>query len=514
MTSLTDANGQTTSYSYDSINRPSTITRPTGGGSTSYAYGDTPGSLYVRTQTSIDSTRVVETYQYFDGLGRACRSLLNEGSTYLTSDTQYDSMGRSWRVSNSYRTTSLTASVNPDGYWTTNAYDDLGRVTSVTTPDNAAVTSAYSGSTSSPKGTVVTVTDQAGRARKSVTDALGRLATVYEDPGSSNYSTSYSYDTLDALTEVSQGSSQTRTFLYDSLKRLTSAANPESGTISYSYDDNGNLQTKTDARGVVATYAYDALNRNTSVTHTNDPASTPAISRYYDGFRGEVNNNVPNSKGRLWQTETSGSAGSRTTVNGFDAPGRPTSQSQQFYASSAWSQSFTVQRTYNLAGLVLTQTNPSGNAVAYVYDTAGRATTFSGNLGDGVQRSYSTEISYSPLGGMAQEKFGTDTSIYNKLYYNSRGQLSEIRDTTSDAGSSDTTWNRGKFVNWYSLQCGTVNSVDCNASENNGNLRKQETLIPNNDQNTSATSWYQQYDYDSLNRLQRVHEYTGNTSTD
>jgi RHS repeat-associated protein len=55
------------------------------------------------------------------------------------------------------------------------------------------------------------------------------------------------------------------------------------------------------------------------------------------------------------------------------------------------------------------------------------------------------------------------------------------------------------------MQCG---GPTCNAADNNGNLRKQETGIPN------AASWYQQYDYDNLNRLQRVDEYTGNTSLD
>jgi RHS repeat-associated protein len=35
-----------------------------------------------------------------------------------------------------------------------------------------------------------------------------------------------------------------------------------------------------------------------------------------------------------------------------------------------------------------------------------------------------------------------------------------------------------------------------------------------NDQNTTATSWYQQYDYDSLNRLRQVHEYTATQSLD
>src|SRR5688572_9119174 len=44
--------------------------------------------------------------------------------------------------------------------------------------------------------------------------------------------------------------------------------------------------------------------------------------------------------------------------------------------------------------------------------------------------------------------------------------------------------------------------------DNSGNLRKQEIHIP------SQTMRYQEYDYDSLNRLKRVHEYTGNTALD
>ena len=89
----------------------------------------------------------------------------------------------------------------------------------VTTPDTAVVSTTYSGNT-------VTVTDQAGKARKSVTDALGRLTEVYEDPAGVNYQTSYLYDALDNLVRVTQGSQQ-RFFMYDSLKRLIRADNPE-----------------------------------------------------------------------------------------------------------------------------------------------------------------------------------------------------------------------------------------------------------------------------------------------
>jgi hypothetical protein len=79
-------------------------------------------------------------------------------------------------------------------------YDSEGRVTAVTTPDTAQVTSSYGLATiGSPIGTVVTVTDRASKSRKSVTDALGRLTDVYEDPLELNYRTTYGYDALDNL---------------------------------------------------------------------------------------------------------------------------------------------------------------------------------------------------------------------------------------------------------------------------------------------------------------------------
>ena len=72
---------------------------------------------------------------------------------------------------------------------------------------------------------------------------------------------------------------------------------------------------------------------------------------------------------------------------------------------------------------MLTQTYPSGRTVTNTYDTAGRANSVAGNLGDGVGRTYSTGITYAAGGQLTQEQFGTAVPIYNKLFYNSRGQL-------------------------------------------------------------------------------------------
>ena len=180
-----------------------------------------------------------------------------------------------------------------------------------------------------------------------------------------------------------------------------------------------------------------------------------------------------------------------------------------------WSAPYQNSRAYNLAGNTTSQIYPSGHSVTYNYDGAGRLAdkdaqnlAFTGNLGDGVLRTYSRGISYAAAGQLKQEQFGTTTPVYDKLFYNSRQQLAEILASTTGGDSS---WNRGKIINNYSLQC---SGAGCNATDNNGNLRKQEVYIPGNDQVSSYTSWYQQYDYDGLNRLLRVHEYTGNQSLD
>jgi RHS repeat-associated protein len=470
MTSLTDANNQTTSYSYDSINRLATITRPMGGGSTTYAYGDTPGSLYVRTQNSIDSTRVVEAYQYFDGLGRASRSFLNEGSTYSTTDTQYDSMGRVLRVSNPYRTTSLTDSVNPSGNWTTTAYDALSRVTSVTTPDSAVVTSAYSGSTSAPVGTVVTVTDQAGKARKSVTDGLGRLTTVYEDPNSLNYSTSYNYDTLDDLTTVTQGS-QTRTFAYDSLKRLTSAANPESGTVSYSYDSNGNLISKTDARSITATYAYDAINRAESRGYSD---GTPTVTYNYDS--------ATNGKGRLASVNSSVSSINYTA---YDALGKVTSSNQV-----TDSQTYSMSYAYNLSGSPSSITYPSGRVILNEYDEAGRLAGVrdqsSGVYYAGAASTDTTNrMQYAAHGAVSMMKLGN--GLWEHTSFNIRLQPTQIGLGTSGTDSS---------TMGLSYSYGTT--------ANNGNLQSVSY-------SGGGLSYSQSFGYDALNRLTTSNENSGSS---
>lgn len=123
-----------------------------------------------------------------------------------TTDVEYDAMGRVVRNSNPYYSPSGAASpINPAGFWATRQYDSFSRVTQVTLPDQTTAQAAYA-------GTAMTVTDQANKSRRRVTDALGRLVRVDEPDPSGNLGTvssplrpsSYGYDALDNLVHITQ----------------------------------------------------------------------------------------------------------------------------------------------------------------------------------------------------------------------------------------------------------------------------------------------------------------------
>jgi hypothetical protein len=64
--------------------------------------------------------------------------------------------------------------------------------------------------------------------------------------------------------------------------------------------------------------------------------------------------------------------------------------------------------------------------VSYSYNAGGRTSSFGGNLGDGVSRTYADTFGYNAAGQMAKERFGTSTNLYHNVHYNSRFQMVDI----------------------------------------------------------------------------------------
>lgn len=561
--SSTDANNQTTRMEYnDPLERATAQVRPGAtGGRTDITFA--PDGRSMHTSLDLDATRRTESYQYFDGLGRPYRSQQYEGSDaskpWVNVDTQYDALGRVRRESMPYRSagggTPLTSAEWSAARRTETSYDSMGRVLAVTSqPYGAALYTDYSGD-------LILAKDPAGKERVSRLDALGRLTQVWEVTAAESggeastvaapafpghpeaaygYLTSYRYDALGNLRMVEQAGqhlgaavTQRRFFAYDSLGRLVRLKNPEQGNMTadadfpaltdsssgtsnsqwsagYSYDANGNLAKRKDARGVVTTFAYDHLNRNIITSYANDPAQTPTGFRHYDG--------ALNGLGRFWYSSAGPAA---TIINEYDSVGRIREQHQIFQTNGVWSAPYSVQRSYNKAGGLVSQTYPSGRTVTYNYDAAGRLgdyngqPAFAGNLGDGVTRTYASEVRYHELGGMEQERFGTQTPVYNKSLFNSRGQLAEIRVSTYSLTSAghETDWNRGAIINHYSTAPGAWGASG-GGPENNGNLLKQELYLPHDDQISGYTNVVQEYGYDSLNRVNSVFDKPWNGSAD
>jgi RHS repeat-associated protein len=543
--SVTDANGVVTRTTYDSFARPVLVEDADGAPverQTSTDYSDSLRRVIVRSDLNALGDAKLVSISYYDQLGRVRLSRrLEDAATQSETDetagvkvqTRYLTSGsNSYRlVSNPYRAVYSNQAGNEQTMgWTRSKSDNGGRLVEVQTFAGSGVPAPW-GANSSSTGAVTTaydaefttVTDQAGKVGRSMTDALGRLARVDEPDASGNLGaasspaqpTSYAYDALGSLRQVIQGA-QTRTFNYGSLSRLTSATNPESGTASYSYDNNGNLSAKTDARNVTTTYAYDALNRNTTVDYSNT-AVNPDVERHYDnpttGAYG---------RGRFYYSYAGGnySVGSdveHTAIDAYDALGRPLTQRQLFKTSGAWGATYQTSSVYNRAGFVTSQTYPSGHTISYTPDAAGRLASFTGNLGDGAQRTYSSNVTYDEASRVREERFGTDTPLYHKLHYNVRGQLNDIRLSTVASAAGEWDWNRGALLLSYSqseINAATNAARSASGPENNGNLKRGDVYVPldaaaNYDGVNAPGAYYtaqQSYSYDPLNRLSSINE--------
>ena len=480
---------------------------------TNINYHDELTERRVETKSDLNvlNDNLLKSESFYDGLGRTIESRRYEaGGGYIATKSVpfaviQDPETSIWRVgaqgTNPYRPLAGEQPV-----WTTSLSDALGRNIKTITPDGAIVKTEYSGN-------AVTVTDQALKQRRSITNALGQLTRVDEPTGAGlgavntpNQPTIYGYDTLGNLTSVSQNGtntiqcganntscSQSRIFTYDSLSRLKSAVNPESGTIKYSYDLNGNLQTKRDARGIKTVYDYDALNRlyarcyrnigttaplgmTTCQGNTETPEiNTPDVAYTYD--------NLTNAKGKLIKVESSVS---KTEYQAFDVLGRVT-QSQQTTSGAAYGAPMTYK--YNISGALIEETYPSTRVVKNVLDSSGDLSIVqSSKNGVSGYFNYAKSFTYTAAGAVSSMQLGNGK--WESTVFNNRLQPTQIALGTTNSGTDKLLLN-----------------FDYGGSTNNGNVQWQKITVPT----VGSTPGFvatQNYTYDALNRLQSAEETT------
>ncbi|MFC0085206.1 RHS repeat-associated core domain-containing protein [Dyella flava] len=330
-TRITDANGVNTDLTYTP--RGWLATRTVGGAQTSFTY-----TAYGAVQTITDPDGVTTTYGYdtahrlisiTDALGNYIQYTLDAAGD-KTAEQIYDSSGTLHK--------SLARTFNTLGQLTT-VVDGLSN-----TVFNASATGSYDAN-----GNLIQSSDGLGIQRQLGYDALNRLVQTIDnyngsDPATQNTTTGYQYDSLDRLTQVTDPSNLSTTYQYDGLSDATGQSSPDTDATSRTFDAAGNVLTRTDAKGITATNTYDAQNRLTSTSY---PDSTQNITYTYDEGNSITGCSTSDPIGRLTRIVEN----SVTTVFCHDAFGRVI-QRQTITATATDTRGYSYTTAGRLSGVV------------------------------------------------------------------------------------------------------------------------------------------------------------------
>jgi len=435
-------------------------------------------------QRLISGTSYTDAISHLNGLGLADRSFVCNGSygtctgstDWDTVDTVFNGLGLPVYTSNPYAGSGISSAkatstgAEPGDVF---SYDALARRTQVAEPPVVAGQSPVVSFNYASGGTVATVlaTDEAGRQRAWLSNALGQLAEVreYHAPGA-YYATDYAYNGAGALTSVTQGV-QTRTFSYNELGELLSAANPESGTTYYTYDLNANLVQETEANGTVVSATFDALNRLRTRSFTVAGATAPTGTASFDYDTDSTGETVYGAIGQLTRVAVAGSPVA-LSLNQYDEMGRlqvlDTIVNGTTYHSSVY---------YDQIGFPTYEHFPSGRAIYLTDDLEGRSDW----IGDSGGGTYVHQRYYEPYGTIEGEDLGN--GLTQGWHHNDRMQVTEV--DTYPTGAYNWSTQRMDIALGYTSAAQPMD---------NGNLLSLTD-------NMGEAAQNQSYSYDPLNRI-------------
>ncbi|MBT0774216.1 fibronectin type III domain-containing protein [Kineosporia sp. J2-2] len=434
---VTDASGFTTTSTYDSAGRLLSVSRPltgTSGGSagstvisSTYTYGDSahPGDL----TSTTDADGKTTTFTY-DADGDQATVTDPSGRTTTTThntvgwQTSVTTPGGHTITYSNFTTGGQPGTVTDAlGHQTRYLYDNNGNTTDVTDAENRQTTTTYnendqptqvtlngaiqSTATYDGDGNQVTSTDALGHTTTTTYDGLNRPTATTD---ALSHSTHYGYNTAGDQTTVTDASGHTTTTTYDADHQAVRVTTPENRTVTSTYDALGRVTASTDAANRVTATSYDSLGRRTQTaegTTAQQQSGTLSVTQKwtYDHV-GNILTSTDGVKGTT--TYTRDDAGRATTVT--DPLGRVTSL------------------TYDADGNQITTTKPDHSVTTTSYDADGQVTGIDYPTG-----TPDVGYTYDATGRRVSMSDDTGTTSYT---YNTRGQLTG---TIHGTGPSATT---------------------------------------------------------------------------
>ena len=367
--SVTDANGQTTTFAYDALGRETNVYFPDGGETrTDYPQPSDWGTTaqHVR-QSRVDGSPrdgVLWTERYFDGLGRT-RSIVKEGGR--AKDFVY------------FEATDLLASSSSAYFlrqgpssWTSYTYDAAHRPSTMRLPDGAMLRYAH-------ELGQLTVTNPVGASKIYLSDGFGRIVEIREEIRvckngreectSKWTSTRYTYDTAGRVSRVTDDVGNVTSLEWTSRGMARKTCDPDRGCQLATYDEAGAVESTIDALGQTMTHEYDVLGRPTVSRSIDRGGGTQReVTYWYD-----VDPSTGQPSGASIGRRT-GYDDRATTIDGserytYDVAGRVTLTNKCVEGICyAWEQ------LYDIAGRPGDLIYPDGEIVTTRYDRAGLIT--------------------------------------------------------------------------------------------------------------------------------------------
>ncbi|MER6684966.1 polymorphic toxin-type HINT domain-containing protein [Streptomyces olivaceoviridis] len=499
---IQDPNDRTTRIVLDSVGRVSKVFKPSqisaypdGTPSLKYQYDITTSDNSegvpdlvstvppkVTTTTLQSAGKVLTSYDYLDGLGRARETQVpaptGTGRTVIS--TRYDTSGNVTGTSAAFYNSGAAGSgmvlptVDSLPSYTDVVIDYAGRTTESRIMVNGDP-QAQGQTITNYHGDYTTTMPPAGERTNTYTDVFGQVSKVVEF-GPSTYTTYYEYNRSGQLSKITDSKGNLTTYTYNWLGERTGGKDPDAdlnGTGAITYDDNGNVETVKDAAGTVLTYTYDHLNRPLTVQN-----GTKVLTRTtYDTATGGIGKPA---------TSTSYAGGYAYTdkINAYDADGNATES----------------QTTVPADGTGFENTYVTKSA----YDALGRQTSITyPAVGDLPEETVTTQ--YDGFGN--PEKVTSD--LNNTVYVDSTGFDSLGRLTDRTYGTTATTGTTARRAYAYDDADGTgwLKNITTTTSTK-GTVQNDDYVYDNAGQTTDLadgiTGQHQCYTYDELNRLSRA----------
>jgi RHS repeat-associated protein len=378
ISSVTDGNGRTVSYAYDSQGNLTGFTDAEGN-TTQYTYAS-PGKLSQLFKPSFPATAFIS--NSYDGLGRVMeqRSANNQLWQYFYSGLRTDLVdplgNTTTRYFNSYGR--VLKQIDPLGKETVAEFDGLERNTKTTLPEGNSTELTYDGKDNvtqitlrpKPGSLLAPITRQFAyhptwNQVSSATDALGRVTT-------------YNYD--------------------NATGHLLSVVLPQVGgqspVKSYTYNNQGQVTTTTDPTGMVNRVSYDPATGDILASIEDDGGLAITTNTGYDAVGNRINITDPNGhtttmtydKQRRLKQTTAPQPFNFITQSTYDSDGRLIKvEKATGDLTTPWQ---VTEKTYTVFGATNTISEPGGRMTTFQYDAVDRVSQITDPEGRIVRKIY------------------------------------------------------------------------------------------------------------------------------